>query len=490
MKAAGGSGRWPRIAIIGSGFAGLAMAIRLKQAGIDDFTLYEKAASLGGTWRDNRYPGSGCDVPSHLYCFSFAPKADWSRKYSDQAEILGYMEDCAARFGINPHIRFNADVSAAAWDDARACWRLDFSDGGSLEADMLIAGCGQLNRPHIPDIKARDSFRGAQFHSARWPRDFDPSGKAIAIIGTGASAIQFIPELAKTAKSLTIFQRSANWIIPRNDKAYGSVAKWCFRHLPFWRRLYRSYIYWLLESRFLAFGKDAALAGVIEGQARRHMRKQVSNDALWPVLTPDYPVGCKRILISDDIYPALDQPHVRIETKAISAFTEDGVLTGDGARRKVDAVIFATGFKTTDFLAPIHITGKGGQSLEARWRDGAEAYLGLTVAGFPNLGLLYGPNTNLGHNSIIFMIEQQTRVILRLIKAMRAGKARVIDTDAERMAAYNQDTQRRLARSVWSAGCGSWYKIESGKIVNNWPGFTIGYWRRLRRVRIEDFRLD
>ncbi|GAB4126440.1 MAG: NAD(P)/FAD-dependent oxidoreductase [Rhodothalassiaceae bacterium] len=490
MKTGEEGGDWPRIAILGGGFAGVLMAIRLRKAGIGRFTLFEKSPQLGGTWHDNRYPGAGCDVPSHLYCYSFAPKADWSRKYASQPEILAYIEDCARQFDILPHCRLGCEIVSARWDEEARIWHLVTATGETQECDFLISGLGQLNRPYMPDIPGLADFAGDVFHSARWPGDFDPKGRRIAVIGSGASAIQIVPEIAKAAAHLTLFQRSPNWIIPRRDRAYGAHEIWAFRHLPFWRRLYRAYIYWLLESRFIAFRKDSLLTGLIEWQARRHLRQQIPDAALRTRLTPDYPAGCKRILISDDFYPALNAANVRLKTAGIAHIEKDAILTDEGERIAVDTLVFATGFRTHDFVAPLEVAGRDGLPLAERWREGAEAHFGMAVDGFPNFLLLYGPNTNLGHNSIIFMLEQQTGWALNLIGEMRRRGLRRMEVDAQALKAHNDRVSAELDRLVWSAGCGSWYKTESGRIVNNWPGSTLAYRRCLRRLRLADFHLD
>jgi len=477
----------PAIAIIGAGFAGIGMAITLRRAGYQSITIYEKADCLGGTWRDNIYPGAGCDVPSHLYCFSFAPKADWSRRYAPQAEILAYLEDCADRFDIRRHIRFSADITAASYDESRARWTLVLATGEKAEADILIAGCGQLNRPVTPDLPGLDSFRGTAFHSARWRRDIDLAGKRIGVIGTGASAIQIVPEVARKAGSLTLFQRTPSWIIPRNDRRYSRLTKWLFRAFPTLNRLYRGWIYAVLESRFPAFRKRAALSRLLTFVARRHLRRQIGDPDLRRKLTPDYPVGCKRILISDDFYPALMRDTVRLETDAIEAVTPDGVRMADGRHHPLDIIIFATGFAATEFLAPIDIRGRQGRSLESVWSDGAHAWLGMTVPDFTNLFLLYGPNTNLGHNSIIYMLECQFTHIRRLIDALVARGGGSIEAPRARATAFDQATQRRLNDTVWAAGCASWYMTDSGRITNNWPDSTLSYRRLLRQTDAGDY---
>jgi cation diffusion facilitator CzcD-associated flavoprotein CzcO len=471
----------PTIAILGAGVAGLCMGIRLKQAGIHSFTIYEKSERVGGTWHDNTYPGAGCDVPSHLYCFSFEPNPDWTRKFSDQAEILRYLEHCAEKYGLRPHLRFGTEIAEGRFDETAGTWRLRTRAGEEIEAQVVVCGTGQLNRPAVPDIPGLREFGGTVFHSARWNHAHDLRGRRVAVVGNGASALQFIPQIAPVAEHVTVFQRSANWVIPRMDRAYARLEKWLFRHVAPLRWLYRAWIYWSLEARFLAFFKGSRVGEKIAQVATEYMQTHIADPALRRALTPDYPVGCKRILISDDYFQALARPNVTIETHPISRIAPGAVVTADGVAHPADTIVFATGFQTLSFLAPMRITGLDGRTLDDAWRDGAEAYLGMAVAGFPNLFLLYGPNTNLGHNSIIFMIECQVGWVLRCIQALHERRLAWLDVRPEVMAAYNVELQAALRETAWDAGCTSWYKSESGKVINNWSGFTVAYWWRTRR---------
>jgi cation diffusion facilitator CzcD-associated flavoprotein CzcO len=479
--------RAPRIAILGAGFSGLCMAMSLVRAGIRTFTIYEKGDGVGGTWRDNTYPGAGCDVPSHLYSYSFAPKADWTRKFSEQPEILAYLEECARAYDLHRHIRFGTALAAARFDEAEGAWRLRTDAGEELSAEVLVCGAGQLSRPRYPSISGLDQFAGAAFHSARWDHACDLRGKRVAVIGNGASAIQIIPRVAPEAGRLHAFQRSAAWVIPRKDRAYSRFTKWAFAHVPLARRLYRAWLYWALEKNFFAFRRGSWLGKLSTFFARRHLKAQIADPALREALLPDFPIGCKRVLISDDYYPALARENVEVVTAPIERVTADAIVTGDGQVRPVDAIVLATGFETTSLLAPLRVEGLGGVALEDAWAGGAEAHLGVTVAGFPNLLLLYGPNTNLGHNSIIFMIECQVRYAMRWLRALVERDLRYLDVEPARMARFNADLQRDLERSVWAADCGSWYKNEAGKIVNNWSTFTAAYWWRTRRFRLDDY---
>lgn len=473
------------VAIIGSGFAGLCLAIQLKKAGIDDFVILEKADRLGGTWRDNVYPGAACDVPSISYCFSFEQKTDWSRKWASQREIYEYLEHCARKYDVLRHIRFATEVEGARYDDG--VWRIRTTEGEEVCARVLVSAVGQLNRPHVPPIAGLSTFQGTSFHSARWEHSFDPSGKRVAVVGNAASAVQFIPELAKTAERLFVFQRSANWMLPKLDRAYTPREKAWLTRFPFLAWLYRFLIWLSLELRFPLFYENAIAVAMAKRLAVAHLEKQVASADLRRALTPDYPIGAKRILISDDYYPALQRPNVALVTSAIDHVTSSGIVSRDGEMYPIDAIILATGFDSTSFLAPMHLEGRSGLSLADAWKDGAQAYLGMSVSGFPNFFMMYGPNTNLGHNSIIFMLECQTRYIRRCIQKLLQDNLKCIEVRAEAMSAYNEDLQAKLGRTVWSRIEKSWYKDEKGRITNNWSGTTMRYWWRTRRVVFRNF---
>lgn len=481
--------RTPYIAILGAGVGGLCMGIRLRRAGITSFTIFEKSRDVGGTWLDNTYPGAGCDVPSHLYSFSFEPNPWWSRRYSLQPEILAYLRHCARKYGIYPHVRFGTEIAGARFDEAAARWELRTTAGETVTADVIVSALGQLNRPAYPRIPGLETFGGTTFHSARWNHAYDLTGKRVAVIGTGASAIQFIPQIAPRVARLHVFQRSPNWIIPRNDYAYSERAKRLFAHVPLLQRLYRLLIYLQLEKNILAFSRNALLGRLIRRAALAYLESQVRDPDLRRRLTPDYPVGCKRILIADDFYPVFERPNVELVTDPIDHVTADGIVTADGRTRPVDAIIFATGFEATRFLAPLRIEGRNGAVLEDVWHDGAEAHLGVCVAGFPNLFLLYGPNTNLGHNSIIFMIECQVAYVLQCIRRLADAGPGWLEVRPEAQARYNAEIQRRLEGTVWTTSCGNWYKTASGRVTNNWPGSTLAYWLRTRHPDFADFTL-
>jgi cation diffusion facilitator CzcD-associated flavoprotein CzcO len=473
-----------RIAIIGAGHSGICMGMQLKRAGIDDFVILEKAATLGGTWRDNTYPGASCDAPSFLYSFSFAQKTDWSRRFAWQSELLAYSVECAVQSGLLPHCRFKAEVTAANFDESRNLWRIALADGDVVEAQFLVTGVGQLHRPAIPAIAGRDDFAGAQFHSARWEHGVDLAGKRIAVIGNAASAVQFVPQIAPLASQLTIFQRSANWLMPRKDRLYSPrLHRWMGRWPWLARARHQFQWFFFGEMQLTPLMKQVRVVQWLATlKSKMHLHRQVRDPALRARLTPDYPIGAKRVLFNDDYYPALGRSNVRLVTDAIERIEPGGVRTRAGELVATDVIIYATGFHATDFLAPMIITGAGGRSLREEWRAGARAYLGVAVSGFPNLFMLYGPNTNLGHNSILVMIEAQVGYVIDAIRQLDGRAARRLDVKREVMNAYNDWLRKDLAKSVWAADKQSWYKLADGTITNNWPHSTIRYRRLLRRA--------
>jgi cation diffusion facilitator CzcD-associated flavoprotein CzcO len=481
--------RRARVAIIGAGHSGLCMAIKLKQAGRDDFVILEKAATLGGTWRDNTYPGASCDAPSFLYSFSFAQKTDWSRRFAWQPELLGYSTELAVRHGLLPHCRFGCEVTGVAYDDAASTWTVTCADGSQVVADFVVAGVGQLNRPSIPDFDGRDDFSGRAFHSAHWDHSVDLGGKRIGVIGSAASAVQFVPQIAPLAAHLTMFQRSPNWLLPRKDRLYAPRTQRFLTRHPEFARFYHAFQWFFFgEMQLTPLMKQVRIVQALaRWKSLAHLRRQVGDPALRAKLVPVYPIGAKRVLFNDDYYPTLARPNVRLVTERIERFEPRGVQTTDGELHPLDVVIFATGFRSTDFLAPIEVVGRAGHRLEDEWRKGAHAYLGVTVSGFPNFFMLYGPNTNLGHNSILVMIEAQVDYVIDALAKMEARGMATIDVRRDVMDAYNRGLQRDLARSVWSTIDASWYKLADGTITNNWPHSTIRYRRMLREVRLEDY---
>jgi cation diffusion facilitator CzcD-associated flavoprotein CzcO len=487
----------PAVAIVGGGLSGLATAIQLVRAGVRSFTILEQSDGVGGTWRDNVYPGAACDVPSHLYSFSFAPKTDWSRRFAEQPEILDYAEDLVRRHNLTPHLRTGTTVTSARFDESTGRWRLDLVDAAgpaTLVADTLVFACGQLNRPHVPDVAGVDSFAGPSWHSARWNHSVDLEGKRVAVVGTGASAIQFVPPVAAAAASTTVFQRSPSYVGPKKDHPYQRTTRQALRRFGPLRTAYRWWIYWTLELRWVTFRRDSWAGRKVQDMFRNGIRDDVVNDRLPEhAVVPDYPVGCKRILISNDWYPALLRPDVTVVDSPVARVEPDAVVTADGARHPADVLIWGTGFVTTAFLSHIEVVGVRGRTLAASWREGAHAYLGTAVAGFPNCYVLYGPNTNLGHNSILFMVERQLNLVLQALAAQTrtmtgtAGAAVVV-----RDGAYLRDdrrTQRLMGRTAWAGNCTSWYKDTAGRITNNWPSWTVSFWRDTLRLRSGDFQV-
>ena len=481
--------RTVQIAILGTGMGGLCMAARLRRAGIDSFVMIEKAAEVGGTWRDNVYPGSGCDVPSHLYSFSFEPKVDWSRKFALQPEILDYMKQVARKYGLRPFIRFNTEVAEARFGEAEGLWHIRTVAGEEIKANVIVSGAGQLNRPAYPKIEGLESFAGKAFHSARWDHGVELEGKNVAVIGNGASAIQFVPEIAPRVKKLSIFQRSANWVVPKADRPYTPFEQKMFKRFPWLVKLHRYQIYLTLERNFLAFTRGSFFGKLFEKAAMKEIDAHIADPELRRKLIPDYPAGCKRILLSNDWFPTMARPNVDVVTSHIAKVTPDAVVTDDGVAHPADVIIYATGFETTTFLAPMKIVGRGGRDLNEVWARGAEAHRGVAVAGFPNFFMLYGPNTNLGHNSIIFMIECQVNYIMQLVQALRSPKVSFLDVRREAEEEFNRDLQQDMQKTVWAAGCSSWYKTADGKVTNNWSSFTARYWWQMRHPDFAEYAL-
>ncbi|HEY1996336.1 NAD(P)/FAD-dependent oxidoreductase [Paraburkholderia sp.] len=485
----------PRIAIIGSGFSGIGMAIRLRQMGLESFTIYEAAGEIGGTWRDNTYPGAACDVPSHLYSFSFEPKPDWSRAFGQQAEILDYLKHCVRKYGIAPFVRCHARIAAARFDEAAQVWQLEIGHDGAatrretVEADIVIAASGPLSRPALPQIAGLESFAGKLFHSARWDHDYPLDGKRVAVIGTGASAIQFVPRIQPRVAHLKLFQRTAPWIMPRPDKPVSPREQWLFRHLPFTQRFVRSAIYWQLESRAVAFVVNPKLTKYPMKFGLSYLERRVKDPALRARLTPNYRLGCKRVLLSSDYYPALGQPNVEVVTNGIREIVADGIVTVDGVHHPVDTIICGTGFHVNEIGAPFEVTGLGDANLSAMWlRDGPQAYLGTSIANFPNFFMMAGPNTGLGHNSMIYMIESQMQYIADCLRELRRRGARTMNLRADVQQAFNARLQHDMQRTVWTSGCHSYYQTRSGKVTAIWPGFTFSFRKLTRRVRAHEYQ--
>jgi len=474
--------------IIGAGFGGIGMAIKLRQRDQQcRLAMWEKANDLGGCWRDNHYPGAACDVPSHLYSYSFALNPNWSHKFAPYDEIHAYIKRCAQDYKIAQNIEYQREVKQAVYNESTHEWQVTDTNGHTVTTRYLITATGQLNQPAYPNIKGIHDFEGSMFHSARWEHDVDLSNKNVAVIGTGASAIQFVPEIAKQASQVHIYQRSAPYVIPKPDRPYRKWEQKLFNLVPPLLALSRLKTYIQFESRFVAFRDMQFLLKPYMTFWRYIMRKHIKDPVKRQQLTPDYIIGCKRILISNNFYPTLNQDHVSIIDNGIKEISKDGIIDNNGDFRKADVIILGTGFKATEFLSPMHITGKNGLTLNQAWKDGAEAYLGMCIHDFPNLFVLYGPNTNLGHNSIIYMLESQFRYVLSATHYAKKHGLPELNVKANTQGQYNRKLQEKIKHSVWEQGCNSWYKTKSGKHTNNWPGFTLSYRWLTKYFKASDF---
>jgi cation diffusion facilitator CzcD-associated flavoprotein CzcO len=475
------------VAIVGSGFSGLAMAVRLRQAGRHDFVVLERAGDVGGTWRDNSYPGCACDVPSHLYSFSFAPNPDWSSTFSPQPEIWAYLRRVAQDQGVIPHVRYRTELESAAWDETRRRWRLK-TTRGEVSARVLVSAAGPLSEPSMPRLPGLESFEGAVFHSATWNHEHDLSGERVAVVGTGASSIQFLPRIQPLVAKLHLFQRTAPWIMPRRARPLSRLERAIYRRFPAAQRLMRAAIAWAREAYAIPL-LNAGLAPVTRVLGRANIRRHVEDPELRRKLTPDYAPGCKRILISNDYLPALSQPNVEVVTDAIAEVRPRSIVTADGAEREVDAIIFGTGFHVTDFPIAQRIFGRVGRTLAETWDGSGQAHRGTTVAGFPNLFLLLGPNTGLGHTSVVLMAEAQVGYVMKALRHMDAEEVAAVDVRVEAQAEWNTELQRRMRNTVWVAGgCASWYLDSHGRNTSIWPSFSFRFRSRLRQFDAHNYQ--
>ena len=477
-----------RIAIIGSGFGGLGMALQLQDAGFTNFTIFEKADEVGGVWRENTYPGAACDVPSQLYSFSFWPNPNWTRSYSPQHEILDYLKMCAQQGGLLDRVRFNAEVTHLTYSDEHRNWTLTLASGESDVFDVVIPALGQLHHPLVPALPGRSQFGGPAFHSARWDHSIDWSEKRVAVLGTGASAIQFVPWLVDRAAHVTVFQRNAPWIIRKIDREIGPRERSWYGRFPFLQRSQRNFTFWLLDTVMFSHGGSQWRQQMIARMARKNLETDVRDPALRSMLTPTEPIGCKRILFSSEWYPAMTRPNVTLIPQGVDSIDATGVVAG-GRHVDADVIVYGTGFRTTSFMVPMTVTGADGIDLQEQWKDGPEAFLGVTIPNMPNMFLLYGPNTNLGHNSIIAMLEAQFGYVIQALETLNRLENGVIAVRPEVSAAYNAELQSELAGTVWAAGCDSWYTNEAGRNTNNWSDRVKRYQRLLSRWNVADYDL-
>jgi cation diffusion facilitator CzcD-associated flavoprotein CzcO len=475
-----------RVAIVGAGFSGIAMAIALRREGIEDFTIFERADDLGGVWHHNTYPGAACDVPSYLYSYSYDQRRDWSQPCSPQEEILDYLHDTARKHGVIDRVRTGTEVESAEFDDRTARWTLRTAAGETIGADALVVACGQLSRPRWPSLPGMDEFRGHSFHSAQWDHDYDVRGKRVAVIGTGASAVQFVPEIAEQAQRLLVFQRTGNWFLPRKNRPYPALVKAIIRHVPGVQAFRRRFIFNYGESLTLMIRHPKTWGRLGHARSAAFMRWQLKDPELRRKVWPDYTFGCKRVLFSSAYLPALQRPNVEVVTDPIASLSKRGVVTAAGVEHEVDCIVYGTGFRTNDFMFPMAVSGARGVSLAEAWAAGAHAHLGMTVPGFPSMFVMYGPNTNTSGGSIIVYLEAQAAYIRQALElaAQRGGAPIEVRADVE--AASDAEVQRSFAGTAWTQ-CDSWYRNPDGRVIANWPRYMRDYVERTRVLDPSEF---
>ncbi len=479
----------PRVLIAGSGFAGLGAAIKLREAGYGDITILERGDSVGGTWRDNTYPGAACDIPAHLYSFSFHTKPDWSTAYPKQSEIRDYLEEVADEFALRDLVVFGAEIVDARFDEHDATWTVRTRDGRAFVGDVLLAAGGPLSDPAYPSLPGMDSFAGQAFHSSRWDHNVDLRGRRVGVMGTGASSIQIVPNIADQTDQLCVFQRTAPWVIPQWNRHYSRLEKWLFEHVPGVRWLFRKLVYWQKELRFAGFKRNSPGMRLMERYALWHMERQIDDPVLRQKVTPSFRMGCKRILLSNDWYPTLARPDVEVVTDSVAEVTPTGVRTASGRDVDLDVLIYATGFTVGDPLGDLAVTGIDGHTIADAWKDGISAYLGTTVPGFPNLFILLGPNTGLGHNSMIFMMESQYNYLVDAMGLLARPGVAALDVRQEAHDRFVAEMRERTRETVWASGCNSWYLAEDGTNFTLWPSWTFEYWWRTRELDRDAYRI-
>ena len=477
-----------RVVIVGAGFAGIGLGVRLLQAGIDDFVILERNESVGGTWFEHTYPGCACDIPTHLYSYSFARNPSWTRLFPPQREILEYVRGVADSYGVTPHIRFRCEMEHCAWDEQRERWRLRTSRG-KLETDVVVSAIGATAEPAEPALRGLEEFAGRRFHSARWDHDHDLRGERVAVIGTGPAAAQFVPEIQPRVAELFVFQRTPAWVVPHPDRAVSSLERRLYKLLPVAQDVQRNLIFALHEAIGMGFRGRTELIAPIEALGRSHLRRQVSDPVLRAKLTPHYRFGCKRPILSNTFYPALTRPNAEVVTEAIARVERDAIVTGDGARRRVDTIIFATGYRYNRSLLVDRISGVGGRTLGEVWNGSPRAYLGSAVPGFPNMFILLGPNA-IGINSVIFTLESQINYVMGAIAAMSANGLRRLEVRPDALRAYVREVDRRSLGSVWTnGGCKAYYTDDDGRNYALYPGFAAEFRRRTRSFELAPYEV-
>lgn len=476
------------VLIVGAGFAGLGMAIRLKQAGIEDFIILERGNAVGGTWRDNQYPGAACDIPSNLYSYSFAPNPNWSRSFSGSEEILDYVHHLVAEFGLEKHIRFEQNVAELRFDETKGIWTATTDKDVVFTGRAAVMAQGPLANCSFPAITGIEDFKGKKIHSARWDHDYDFSGKNVAVVGTGASGIQIIPELVKVAKHVKVFQRTPGWVMPRPDFSTPEWNKLLFRKVPASQQAMRELLYWSHESMALAVIWNSPLTRIAERIGKWHLRRQVKDRWLRRQLTPDFTIGCKRVLVSNDYYPALQKDNAKLITWPIARISEEGIRTVEGIEHQVDCIVFATGFDVSHSGTPFPVLGRGGRVMGDDWKGGAQAYKSINVSGYPNLFLTFGPNSGPGHNSALVYMESQLEYALKGIRKIVGEDLKMLDVREDAQQRFNKSIQKRLAKTNWNSGCKSWYLTEDGFNATMYPGFATQYATQMSEFKEEDYQ--
>ena len=490
MPATRVNGNGLSVGIIGAGPGGLALGIFLRKAGFHDFTIFDREDGVGGTWRINTYPGLACDVKSHLYSYSFDLNAKWSRLWSAQPEILEYFEQCAQRYQLGSNLKLNTEITSAHWDADSKAWELTTTGRERFTFDIVVSAVGLFTQPVLPDLVEQEPFTGALMHTARWDHSVDLQDARVAVLGTGSTASQLVPEVAKVAKKVYSVQRSPTWILPKPDRAYTDREKWVFAHIPFAKKIYRTRLWLRSESNISVIENGSHKTQEFKGIALRVLNSTVADEELRRKLTPDHPFGCKRLVFATDYLQALTRPHVEVVSSPASYLRSRSLVTDDGSELDVDVVLCATGYAAADYLGQIDVVGEGGVTLRETWRDGAYAYLGMAVPEFPNFFMLYGPNTNVGSNSVIFMLEAQARYIVRALKYMRRKHKTCVAVRPAAMAAFIAKIDEWMAGTVWLTRCSNYFRAANGRVVTQWPRSARAFWGMTRRFRAADYAFD